>query len=137
MDLASIDTVKGANAGAEVKLYHPSTNEDMGITIRVLGKDSDEFQKINRAQSKRRMEQMSKGGFRGANIPLESIEQDGLELLASLTKTWKQGDKQTLTLDGVELACNKDNAVLIYKRFPWIKEQVDSFIGDRANFIKS
>ncbi len=137
MDLASIDTVKGANAGAEVKLYHPSTNEDMGITIRVLGKDSDEFQKINRAQSKRRMEKMSKGGFRGANIPLESIEQDGLELLASLTKTWKQGDKQTLTLDGVELACNKDNAVLIYKRFPWIKEQVDSFIGDRANFIKS
>lgn len=137
MDLASIDTVKGANAGAEVKLYHPSTNEDMGITICVLGKDSDEFQKINRAQSKRRMEKLSKGGFRGANIPLESIEQDGLELLASLTKTWKQGDKQTLTLDGVELACNKDNAVLIYKRFPWIKEQVDSFIGDRANFIKS
>ena len=41
MDLASIDTVKGANAGAEVKLYHPSTNEDIGITIRVLGKDSD------------------------------------------------------------------------------------------------
>lgn len=137
MDLASIDTVKGANAGFDVKIYHPGTNEDIGVNIRVLGKDSDEFQRISRAQKKRRMDKLIKGGFRGANIPLESIEQDAIDLLASLTKGWKQEDKATITLDGEELACTKENAVAVYERFPWIKEQIDAAIGDRANFIKS
>ena len=137
MDLATIDTVKGANAGFDVKIYHPGTNEDIGVNIRVLGKDSDEFQRISRAQQKRRMDKLTKGGFRGANIPLESIEQDAIDLLASLTKGWKQEDKSTITLDGEELACTKENAVAVYERFPWIKEQIDAAIGDRANFIKS
>lgn len=137
MDLATIDTVKGANAGVDVKIYHPGTNEDIGVNIRVLGKDSDEFQRISRAQQKRRMDKLTKGGFRGANIPLESIEQDAIDLLASLTKGWKQEDKSTITLDGEELACTKENAVAVYERFPWIKEQIDAAIGDRANFIKS
>ena len=137
MDLATIDTVKGANAGFDVKIYHPGTNEDIGVNIRVLGKDSDEFQRISRAQKKRHMDKLTKGGFRGANIPLESIEQDAIDLLASLTKGWKQEDKSTITLDGEELACTKENAVAVYERFPWIKEQIDAAIGDRANFIKS
>ena len=137
MDLASLDTVKGANAGFDVKIYHPGTNEDIGVNIRVLGKDSDEFQRISRAQQKRRMDKLTKGGFRGANIPLESIEQDAIDLLASLTKGWKQEDKAPITLDGEELACTKENAVAIYERFPWINEQIDAAIGDRANFIKS
>ena len=137
MDLAALDTIKGSNAGFEVSIYNPATNEDLGLFITVLGKDFDEFQKVSRAQQKRRMDKLTKGGFRGANIPLESIEQDAIDLLASLTKGWKQEDKAPITLDGEELACTKENAVAVYERFPWIKEQIDAAIGDRANFIKS
>ena len=133
IDLSSIDTVAGANAGVDVQIYHPGTNEDLGITIRVLGKDSDEFQKISRAQSKKRMAKMSKGGgFRSANVPIEEIERDSLDLLAACTKSWAG-----VKLEGKDLECNAANAVMIYERFPWIKEQVDTAIGDRANFIKS
>ena len=56
IDLANIDTVKGANEGFDVQIYHPATNEDLGIVITVIGKDSDEFQKITREQTKRRMQ---------------------------------------------------------------------------------
>jgi len=42
-----------------------------------------------------------------------------------------------VTVDGKELACNKDNAAALYERFPWIKEQVDTAVGDRANFINA
>ena len=133
IDLSSIDTVAGANAGFDVQIYHPGTNEDLGIIIRVLGKDSDEFQKISRAQSKKRMAKMSKGGnFRNTNLPLEEIERDSLDLLAACTKSWAG-----VKLEGKDLECNAANAVMIYERFPWIKEQVDTAIGDRANFIKS
>lgn len=132
-DLANIDTVKGANEGFDVQIYHPGTNADLGISIRVLGKDSDEFRKVSAAQSKKRMAKMSKGGFRNATtISIEEIEQETIELLASVTKGW-----DNVVVDGNPLPFSKENAAALYERFPWIKEQVDAAIGDRANFIKN
>lgn len=132
-DLASLDTVKGSNEGFDVQIYNPATNEDLGIVITVLGKDSDEFQKVGRAQQKKRMARLNKGGFRtGAILNPEEIEQDGIELLAACTKGWIG-----VVLEGKEIECNADNAVMLYKRFPWIKEQIDVAVGDRANFIKA
>lgn len=134
IDLSKIDTVKGSNEGFDIQIYHPGTMVDIGIVINVLGKDSDEFQKVSRSQSKKRMAKMTKGGFRSQNLtpPPEEIEQDGLELLAKCTKTWSG-----IVVGGKNIECSYENALMIYERFPWIKEQVDTAIGDRANFIKS
>jgi hypothetical protein len=133
IDLSKIDTVKGSNEGFDVQIYHPGTNEDLGISIHVLGKDSDEFIKVSRAQSKKRLAKMSKGGFRNtAPVPVEEIDQDSLALLAACTKSWKG-----VIVEGKAIECTPDNVVMIYERFPWIREQVDTAIGDRANFIKS
>lgn len=132
IDLSTIDTVKGANEGFDVTIYHPGTHEDLDIVIRVLGKDSDEFQKVTRAQSKKRMARLNKGGFRsGAILTPEEIEQDGIELLAACTLSWSG-----VVIDGAEVSCNRESALSLYERFPWIKEQIDTAIGDRANFIK-
>jgi hypothetical protein len=133
VDLASIDTVKGANDGFDVQIYHPGTMIDLGITINVLGKDSDEFQKVSRAQNKKRMAKMTKGGFRAQNLTPapEEVERDGLELLAKCTRSWSG-----VVIDGKDVEFNSANVIMVYERFPWIKEQVDTAIGDRANFIK-
>lgn len=131
IDLSSIDTVKGSNDGFNVQIYHPGTNEDLGITIRVLGKDSDKFITVSRGQNKKRMAKMTKGGFRTTAIPVEEIEQDSLMLLAACTVGWVG-----VVVDGKALDFNEDNAVMVYERFPWIREQVDAAMGDRANFIK-
>lgn len=133
VDLSSIDTVKGANEGFDVRIYHPGTNEDLEIIITVLGKDSDEFVKLSRAQQKKRMAKLSKGGFRvTATIPVEEIEQDNIALLATCTKNWTG-----IVIKGKAVECNLDNALMIYDKYPWIREQVDTAIGDRANFIKT
>lgn len=131
IDLSSIDTVKGSNDGFNVQIYHPGTNEDLGITIKVLGKDSDKFITVSRGQNKKRMAKMTKGGFRTTAIPVEEIEQDSLMLLAACTVGWVG-----VVVDGKDLDFNEDNAVMVYERFPWIREQVDAAMGDRANFIK-
>lgn len=132
-DLSTIDTVKGANEGFDVRIYHPGTNEDLDIIINVLGKDSDEFVKVSRAQNKKRLAKMTKGGFRSANMtpPPEEIESDGVALLAACTKSWSG-----VIIEGKEIPFTTDAAIALYERFPWIKEQVDTAIGDRANFIK-
>jgi len=133
VDLAAIDTVKGSNEGFNVRIYHPGTNEDLDISIIVLGKDSDTFQKISRAQNKKRVAKMQKGGFRNTTpVPIEEIEQDGIDLLAACTTGWTG-----VIIEGKEIPFSTDNAVMVYERFPWIKEQVDTAIGDRANFIKA
>jgi len=134
IDLASIDTVKGSNEGFDVKIYHPGTMQDLDITINVLGKDSDEFQKVSRAQQKKRMAKMTKGGFRAQSMapPPEEIEADGLDLLCRCTTAWSG-----VVVDGKEVAFSHDTAKVVYTRFPWIKEQIDTAIGDRANFIKA
>jgi hypothetical protein len=133
IDLTTIDTVKGSNEGFDVKIFHPGTLVDLDIVISVLGKDSDEFQKVTRSQQKRRLAKVSKGGFR-VNAPLsaEEIEQDGIDLLAACTVGWKG-----VIIDQKEIPFSKENAANLYVRFPWIKEQVDTAVGDRANFIKA
>ena len=134
IDLTAIDTVKGSNEGFDVKIYHPGTMVDLGIIINVLGKDSDEFQEVLRTQSKKRLSKITKGGFRVQNMtPLpEEIEADGLELLIKCTKSWSG-----VVIEGKDVEFSYDNVLRIYERFPWIKEQVDTAIGDRANFILS
>ena len=131
VDLSSIDTVAGSNEGFDVQIYHPGTNVDLGIVITVLGKDSDEFLKVSRTQSKKRMAKMAKGGFRNTSISIEEVEQDGIELLAACTKAWAG-----MVENGKDIVCTASNAVDVYTRYPWIREQVDIAIGDRANFIK-
>lgn len=62
----------------------------------------------------------------------EEIEESALRQLSICTVSWKG-----VKLDGQELECNPDNAYMLYSRLPWLKEQVDEFVGDRANFLKA
>ena len=144
IDIGDIDTVGAANNGFEVELYHPATNEDLGIFITVLGKDSDTFQKISRQQNKKRMDRMSKNGFRAGKVSApsqEELDADNLEILASCSVSWRtvEGDEEseTILFNGEALAFSISAAKKLYSARPWIKEQIDIAIGDRANFIKA
>lgn len=148
MDLSKLDSVSAANAGFEVQLYHPGTKEDLGIFIKVLGKDSDAHEKLFQMQQGRRIDKLAKGGFRTrGSVSPQAVERDALELLAACTTSWRTVEedkddpklehaKPVLLLDGEEIPCTRENAVRIYKAYPWIREQVDDAVNDRANFLK-
>ena len=126
MDLAKLDILSPANEGVWMELEHPVTGEPLGIKIKVAGVDSDYYRKEMRRQQNKRL----KKGIR--TISAEELENEVIELLVACTLDW-----EGIEYEGKVLECNKENARMIYKKFPWIREQVDNFINDRANFLKS
>jgi len=41
-----------------------------------------------------------------------------------------------IVYEGEALECNPGNARRLYAALPWLREQVEAFIADRANFLK-
>jgi len=148
VDLAKLDTVSGANQGFELQLLDPGTLANLGIFIQVLGRDSAEFRKLAADQNRRRIAKVTRGGqFRAGAASLEEMESDGIELLAECTKGWRsveldkddptiEQSKPFLTIGGEEVQFSRAAAVKLYTNYPWIREQVDGAVIDRANFIK-
>lgn len=131
-DLSTLDVVRSANDGVAIDILHPITKEPLGITITVLGSDSAAFKKLATDQNRRRVAKMEKaGGFKISAVSQDERDEDALELLAACTKSWGN-----VVLDGALLECTRDNAINLYERLPWLREQIDGAIGDRANFIK-
>lgn len=128
LDLSALDTAKGAEQGYELTLSHPKTGEPTPMKITVLGADSDAYREKLRDFQRRRADRMNKG--RRLSVTPEEIEAETLEMLVAVTTGWSG-----FTLDGAPLPFSGDNARTVYRRFSWIREQVDQAVGDRANFL--
>lgn len=129
MDLNKLDLTKAANAGAWYTLKHPATNEALPMKIKVLGKDSDKF--IQLSEDFRRSSLDDLKANKTTEQRMASAAEYGDKLLVACTLEW-----QGIELDGKKLDCTPDNVKLVYKRFNWIKDQIDTAIADRANFIQ-
>ncbi len=127
-DLSNLDTGAAAEMGAVLEVLHPIDNTPLGLKITLAGADSDIYRQFVNKTGNKRMQRMKPGQFRPPSA--EEQEESGLSLLAACTLSW-----EGVVVDGQELPCSKDNAKTLYRRFPWIREQVDQFIGDRANFL--
>lgn len=128
-DLNNLDTGKAADQGAVLELIHPVENTKLDIRITLAGSDSAVYRKTqNRIANVRTSKISPQRPF----IPLTSEEQEenGLEVLAACTLAW-----EGVMVDGADVECNVRNAKMVYRRFPWIKEQVDAFVANRANFL--
>lgn len=141
-DLALLDT---ANQGAAIRLFHPGTNADLGIIINVLGQDSEQFTKKQSEQQRKRTQRIRNSGtFRFQPPSLEEMTADTVELLVAVTTGWaseeKQADGAIKTEQGLKIGeevipFNAENARMVYTRYKWIREQIDSAVMDRGNFL--
>lgn len=129
MDLNKLDLTKASNEGTWYTLKHPVSNEDLPMKIKIIGKDSEKFIKLSEDFRRSTLEDMKANKTTEQRI--QTSKDYGDTLLISCTTDW-----QGIELDGKKLECNPDNIKLIYQRFGWIKEQIDTAIADRANFIK-
>jgi len=130
IDLGQFET---GTEGEWLELLHPVTGEvirdedDAPMRIELVGKDSDEYRKAQRAITARRLKSRS----RSKSFDADSLEHEAIDLLVACTKGW-----EGIALDGDDLEFNKANCRKVYAKYLWIKEQVDEFVDDRGNFMQ-
>ncbi len=111
-------------AGIPVPILGPDGNET-GLTITVAGPDSER-------QKKARLRNINKQIARRNAKPLtaEEITDRETELLAESIVSWTP-----VKMGGKEIECSVANAVMLFKKFPFIMDQVNAAAGNRAGFL--
>ena len=126
-DLSKFDTLEeDSERGADCEILHPVTEEKLDMVITLVGSESKTFKKASRAAQQKHVK---KGKRR---ITIDEMEEDGIVILARCTMGWRG-----VVIEGKQIECNFENAKMLYTRFPFIKKQVDVFVGDLENFTKS
>lgn len=125
------DTVALANQGGIMEVEGPDgvvlrdANGAAAMTITLLGSDSQVFRK---AQNRNLNKRLTK---RNVKMTAEELEAETIDLLAEVTTGWAGFKDPT----GNDIACSRQNAVALYSKYPFIREQADRFINERANFL--
>jgi len=142
MSLTSLNTASAANEGRAMPVLHPEDRtpllDEKGkpVTITLMGRDSDAFIKAENAARNRAMEQLSKG----VKFSAAAAERQTCETLARCTVDWSGIPKGWLdgSDDETPVKLSEENAVALYSNpgVKWLRDQVDEFIGARANFLK-
>lgn len=131
MDLSKLDVVTAADEGALLTLKHPvdeSTleTEKGPMQILLVGTDSSTYRNILKNRARQRLNQK-----KSTKIDLDEAELKGIQLLAKCTL-----DFINILDDGKYVKYTYEDAIKLYQKYPWIKEQVDEFMSDRSNFLK-
>lgn len=128
VDLTAFDGLQAAqDEGVPVEILHPATGEPLGMTITVAGPDSVHAKNFDRTVINRRLR-----GRKTKALDAGEVQEAALRKLAACTLSW------TDVVDGGKaLECNRENALLVYNRLPFIAEQVAEAAGDRAAFFTS
>lgn len=134
MDLSTLDTSALANEGAVLHLNGPTgqplfqDGTEKPITITLLGEDSDVVTKANAEAANRYLRSMTGP----QQITAEASKANEIKKFAAATVAW-----DGIVVEGKALQCDAAAAAGLYRKFPWIADQVRLFIGDRAHFIKA
>lgn len=127
-DLASFDgLVEAQEAGIEVEINGPDGKPlgENGFRIRIAGVDSKRFRSIRREFL---TEDLAGESF----TELTPDQQDDRQLrtLARCTLAWSP-----VILDGGDFLYSEANARALYRRFPFIRDQVELKAGRRQSFM--
>jgi acyl-CoA reductase-like NAD-dependent aldehyde dehydrogenase len=122
------------DAPARMTILHPTTGQPLrnaatgeAAWISLLSADSAAARQHQREAQNRRLR------ARARSITAETLEADGTELLAVLTRDWS-----LVTLEGapIDVPCTVENARELYGTpdLAFIRRQVDEFVADLGNF---
>lgn len=128
MDLSTLDMQAAAQDGATITLNHPVTDVSLDAQIDLVGADGQEF-KAALDDARRRFDAQNKGKKNPTSLSTAEREAAQAKILARATTGWRN-----IEWEGKPLAFTAENCSMIYSKNPWIMEQVDRFIADRANF---
>lgn len=124
-DLSAFDGLKDAQeAGIDVEIKDPK-GTPVGITIKVAGPDSERQRKAIKALTDQRInsEDLS-------SATADDFENNTIRILAASVISWSP-----IVLDDADLPYTEENAIRLFSRFPFIREQIEKKAGKRAGFM--
>lgn len=128
IDLDALDVSQASEAGAEVKILHPTTGEELEIVIVVSGPDS----KRSRDATRQMTDQLTKEAVEKKLTPDDkTFERMAAMHAAAITQGWSG-----IEWGGEPFAFTPENAIKLYTERRWIREQVERFAGQRGNFFR-
>lgn len=132
MDLLNLNLGQYAEETQDMQVVHPVTGvpqvDDDGqpVIIKLIGMDSKLAQDTVKRRAERYMSTKSQ-----KNITVEAATEMSADLLAKMTKGWSG-----LTEGGEAIVFSEAKAKEIYIANSWLREQVNEFVDNRANFFK-
>lgn len=134
MDLANLDFGKNPEITAIMNVIHPITGEEMfqedgvtPVTVTLLGMESSIAKRVTKARAQKQLNK------RNQKVDLDEAREFTISLQAKLI-TASQGFKE----NGQDLdLTDQATAIDVLTRYSWLREQIDEFITDRANFYKA
>ena len=125
-DLANVglSTAK-AEGGVEVEIVKPGTGLPFlpPMKVAILGADSKKYRRLMGDVINQTLSRNMKGRPPAAN------EDQNVNLVAGITVEWN------LVENGKPVVLSFEKAVEVYKRFPWMKEQLERASRDRTLFF--
>ena len=140
-DFSDVDTKAMAQAG----VWMPIRKLDGGVLtaknggevrIKLLGVDSSSYRTATRETVRKRLAKRAVGGAQQTALSgddLEEVERDTLDLLVACTVGWEH----VMSPQGEAILCGPEAARSLFESYPVIREQVEAFIGNRANFTRA
>ena len=133
MDLSGLDFGQQSENVADMIVVHPVTQEEMytedgqPVTITLMGMESAVAKRMTKARAQKQL------NSRKNKVDIDEARSFTISLQAKLiTKSF--GLKE----NGVDIdLTDNDTAVDVLTRFSWLREQIDEFVTDRANFYKA
>ena len=114
---------------AVLTVSHPQTGAATAMRITLSSPDSAAFrQKMNRMQDNAMREAVRRP--KGRLMTAEEQQSLSIKSLVAATLGW-----EGVRMGGEALPCTAENAHMVYDAYPWLREQVAAFQGDRQNFF--
>ena len=140
VDLGKLDVVKGAEKCSRMFLKNPATDQELEIFFDVLGKDSKVFKQAERKVSLKVLNNKVLKNKKEITEEYFDITADNeLSLLSEvvtgfgIVENGKEYDY--ILVDDKKIKYSKETTIELLERFPFMREQITAFIGDRANFL--
>ena len=127
MDISKIRLADKSEQGSTLIVLDPVTGVETDFKIKLAGTDSFIYRNWLKRMSNKKL-----GNFKKKGFSYEESERSSVELLAELTLGW-----EGLEADGEPIVYSREKAMELYSdpNMKWLREQVDEFVGERANFF--
>lgn len=123
-------TINKADQTVEFECVYEDSGDPMGITLTLVGPDTDQFAKAarNASQARESLARVQRG-----NVRPKQHEEINITLLATITTAWAF-KPPAIAKDGKAPEFTPSNVKALYTQYTEIATQVDNFAVNRGNF---